>query len=145
MLDTDVKHRVIGFAEKPKLPRPMSGRPGHSRISMGVYVFKRDVLVDVLQDVCRKGRGSDFGHDIIPALVKSSRGPWYDFRGYWRDIGSIDKLLPIEHGTPRSRSRNSIPTVTTSSGVPHRPIFTPWSMSTCWKNCYAHTHLQILR
>lgn len=90
VLDTDVMHRVIGFAEKPTLPRPMSGRPGHSRISMGVYAFKRDVLVDVLRDVCHKGGGSDFGHDVIPALVRSSRVSAYDFHGYWRDIGSID-------------------------------------------------------
>ena len=48
VLDTDVNHRVIGFAEKPTQPRPMSGRPGHARISMGIYVFKTDVLIDVL-------------------------------------------------------------------------------------------------
>ena len=90
VLDTDVNHRVIGFAEKPRHPQPMPGRPDHARISMGVYVFKTQVLVDALHDICRKGRGSDFGHDVIPALVKSSRVSAYDFRGYWRDIGSID-------------------------------------------------------
>jgi glucose-1-phosphate adenylyltransferase len=90
VLDTDANHRVIGFAEKPAHPRPMVGRPGHARISMGVYVFKREALVDVLHDVCHKGRGSDFGHDVIPALVGSSHVKAYDFCGYWRDIGSID-------------------------------------------------------
>jgi glucose-1-phosphate adenylyltransferase len=90
VLDTDGKHRVIGFAEKPTLPKPMPGRPDHSRISMGIYAFRREVLIDALHDVCHKGHGSDFGHDVIPALVKSGRVSSYDFGGYWRDIGSID-------------------------------------------------------
>lgn len=90
VLDTDVNYKVLGFAEKPAQPRPMPGRPGHARISMGIYVFKTDVLIDALHDICRKGSGSDFGHDVIPALVRSSHVSAYDFRGYWRDIGSID-------------------------------------------------------
>jgi glucose-1-phosphate adenylyltransferase len=90
VLDADVNHKVIEFAEKPSQPKPMAGRPGHARISMGVYVFKRQVLFDILHDICRKGRGSDFGHDVIPPLVRSGRVSAYDFRGYWRDIGSID-------------------------------------------------------
>jgi glucose-1-phosphate adenylyltransferase len=90
VLDTDINHRVIEFAEKPAQPKPMAGRPGRARISMGIYVFSTEVLLDALHDICLNGPGSDFGHDVIPSLVKSSHVSAYDFRGYWRDIGSIE-------------------------------------------------------
>jgi glucose-1-phosphate adenylyltransferase len=89
VLDTDRNHRVIGFAEKPVQPQPMAGKPGHARISMGVYVFKTEVLFDALHEICRQKRGSDFGHDVIPSLVQTGHVAAYDFGGYWRDIGSI--------------------------------------------------------
>ena len=40
--------RVTGFEEKPGKPRSLPGKPGRASVSMGVYVFKRDVLIDML-------------------------------------------------------------------------------------------------
>jgi glucose-1-phosphate adenylyltransferase len=64
---------------------------------MGVYVFKKSILVDSIRAVCEPGFGYDFGHHIIPALIHSARTYAYDFRNenkntsaYWRDIGTID-------------------------------------------------------
>jgi len=64
---------------------------------MGVYVFNKPTLLGVLDLFCGSGDGFDFGHDIIPALIRSSRTYAYDFRDktqnapcYWRDIGTID-------------------------------------------------------
>jgi glucose-1-phosphate adenylyltransferase len=66
-------------------------------VSMGVYVFKKAVLLESLRAVCGSGAGTDFGHDVIPELIRSARVFAYDFRDkvqntprYWRDIGTID-------------------------------------------------------
>jgi glucose-1-phosphate adenylyltransferase len=64
---------------------------------MGVYLFKKSILVDSLRAICEAGLGYDFGHHIIPTLIQSARTFAYDFRNekektpaYWRDIGTID-------------------------------------------------------
>jgi glucose-1-phosphate adenylyltransferase len=64
---------------------------------MGIYVFRKTVLLDALHVMCGSGLGFDFGHDIIPLLVHSVRSFAYEFRSrsdnqpsYWRDIGTID-------------------------------------------------------
>lgn len=89
--------RVTGFQEKPAKPRPMRSDPSMALVSMGVYVFKKTVLLDSLRALCGSGLGYDFGHDIIPALIQSSRIYAHNFRDqtqkvphYWRDIGTID-------------------------------------------------------
>jgi len=90
--------RVIGFEEKPPEPRPMAGSPDRAFVSMGVYVFKRDVLIDMLtKDTRREGSFHDFARDIIPFMYPRNRvfvcrfgtGRGRDAR-YWRDIGTID-------------------------------------------------------
>ena len=52
--------------------------------SMGIYVFKRDVLLDVL-----KGTEKDFGKEIIPKAINKYKVYGHVFTGYWRDIGTI--------------------------------------------------------
>jgi glucose-1-phosphate adenylyltransferase len=53
---------------------------------MGIYVFKKSVLFDVLL----RTKAADFGKHILPLLVKKSQPVYaYDFQGYWRDIGTI--------------------------------------------------------
>jgi glucose-1-phosphate adenylyltransferase len=66
-------------------------------ISMGIYVFKKSVLADVLHHQCATGIGHDFGRDVIPSLLQTHRVFAYDFRDekqdaphYWRDIGTLD-------------------------------------------------------
>lgn len=54
--------------------------------SMGIYVFKRQTLVDLLNEV----KGDDFGKDIIPHFVKArGKTAAYIYQGYWEDIGTI--------------------------------------------------------
>jgi glucose-1-phosphate adenylyltransferase len=75
--------RVIGFEEKPPQPRS-------NLISMGIYVFDRDVLVRRLEEDARTaGSKRDFGRDIVPRMVEMDRVYAYPFRGYWRDVGTI--------------------------------------------------------
>jgi glucose-1-phosphate adenylyltransferase len=53
--------------------------------SMGIYVFSRDVLLDILQQP-----GIDFGKEILPKALGTQRVHPYIFRGYWADVGTID-------------------------------------------------------
>jgi len=97
VLEVDSNLKVTGFDEKPSMPRQLADRPGMSLISMGVYVFKTDVLIRALLEHCGLGNRYDFGHDIIPSLIASRQVLAYDFRdserrtpGYWRDVGTLD-------------------------------------------------------
>jgi glucose-1-phosphate adenylyltransferase len=97
VVEVDSKLRVVGFQEKPLSPRSVPSRPAGALISMGVYVFKREVLLEALSRSCEKEKKYDFGHHIIPSLVGSAHIQAYDFRDeardlpcYWRDIGTLD-------------------------------------------------------
>jgi glucose-1-phosphate adenylyltransferase len=82
-LVTGADGRVVGFEEKP--PEPHS-----NLISMGIYVFDRDVLVRRLEeDAHRQGSRRDFGRDVVPRMVEMDRVFAYPFKGYWRDVGTI--------------------------------------------------------
>lgn len=98
--------RVVAFAEKPQDPallEQMVSRPGDERpylASMGIYVFRTDVAMDLL----REGNGDDFGKEILPAAIDSRHVHAYLFDGYWRDIGTIDAYyeanLALTHPDP---------------------------------------------
>lgn len=97
VLEVNKDFRLTSFEEKPLNPRGLAVRPHMALISMGVYVFKREVLIRSLIDNCQFATAYDFGHNIIPALIDSARVYAYDFRDemkgaprYWRDIGTID-------------------------------------------------------
>ena len=53
--------------------------------SMGIYVFRRNVLKEILSD----GSMIDFGKDIIPEAIKKYKVFSYAFQGYWEDVGTI--------------------------------------------------------
>jgi glucose-1-phosphate adenylyltransferase len=84
--------RVIGFEEKPPEPRS-------NLISMGIYVFDRDVLVRRLEeDAHTPGSKRDFGRDVVPRMVEMDRVYAYPFRGYWRDVGTIQSYWDSNMG-----------------------------------------------
>jgi glucose-1-phosphate adenylyltransferase len=107
IIDVDDRGRIVGFIEKPKNPPEMPGRPGWSLVSMGNYMFRREVLERVLSD--DRGDGAsrhDFGRDVIPRLVADgARVMVYDFaknripgepegaEPYWRDVGTIESYF----------------------------------------------------
>jgi glucose-1-phosphate adenylyltransferase len=55
--------------------------------SMGIYIFSRKVLFDLLQDVHKDA--TDFGKEIIPSSIKEYKVAGYQYEGYWTDIGNI--------------------------------------------------------
>jgi glucose-1-phosphate adenylyltransferase len=99
VMDIDHAGRVLSFLEKPRDPPGMPGNPSMSMASMGIYVFATDVMYELLfQDAAKKEASShDFGKDIIPGMLASSRVFAYPFRdenrkqaAYWRDVGTLD-------------------------------------------------------
>lgn len=77
--DDDV---IIDFDEKPDSPRS-------NLASMGIYVFKREVLLDLFEDPGVGGIMVDFGKDVIPFLIKHGRAIAYRFERYWQDVGTV--------------------------------------------------------
>ncbi|MCA9779725.1 MAG: glucose-1-phosphate adenylyltransferase subunit GlgD [Candidatus Eremiobacteraeota bacterium] len=71
--------RITGFEEKPKRSR-------QTLASMGVYIFRRQALLDVLRDESY----IDFGRDVLPAMIKGGKNVRaFTFPGYWTDIGTV--------------------------------------------------------
>jgi glucose-1-phosphate adenylyltransferase len=98
ILSVDQSDRVIGFDEKPNSPTSVPGSPDVALASMGIYIFKADVLVRALEeDATRADSQHDFGRNIIPSLFGSAPVFVYRFYDenkkaakYWRDIGTLD-------------------------------------------------------
>ncbi len=98
--DIDENHRIRGFEEKPKHGNPTRSifNPDMVSASMGIYIFKPDVLVRaLLDDAAREDSSHDFGKDVIPDLLSAAKVVAYDFRDlndksarYWRDVGTLD-------------------------------------------------------
>lgn len=98
IMAVDGQGRVTGFQEKPASAPPMPGSTTHALGSMGIYLFRAEFLLDVLDhDAAQPGSRHDFGADILPRLLPNHRvfacrfedlvvgGP-----AYWRDVGTID-------------------------------------------------------
>lgn len=102
--------RIIDFEEKP-------ARPRFRLASMGIYVFSTQVLGRALREDARNTRSShDFGRDILPMLIGHANVYGYPFRGYWRDVGTVESYFqanmeflddppPLDLGQGRERVR----------------------------------------
>jgi glucose-1-phosphate adenylyltransferase len=114
VLEVDQDYRLVSFEEKPAQPKTLADAPDYALASMGVYIFKAETLLEVLQ-----GQGDDFGKHIIPEMIGSQRDVYvYDYEkenriedfkveakdgirekvlvkstrdsSYWKDVGTID-------------------------------------------------------
>jgi glucose-1-phosphate adenylyltransferase len=100
VMTVDENMRVTRFDEKPALPSEVPGKPGITLASMGNYVFNTEFLFEQLQkDDEKEGSSGDFGHDIIPNIIKSHKVCAYPFSDpdttrapYWRDVGTLDSF-----------------------------------------------------
>lgn len=79
--------RIVDFEEKPK-------HPVSNVVSMGVYIFSWKVLQKYLiRDEADRKSSHDFGKDIIPAMLEDDiHLHMYPFKGYWKDVGTIESL-----------------------------------------------------
>ncbi len=91
LLKRNPAQRILSFVEKPRDPDVLAqfvsrDEPERPYLgSMGIYFFKTDVLVDLLES----SSFEDFGGQIIPNAIGSHRVMGFDFDGYWEDIGTI--------------------------------------------------------
>jgi len=97
ILKSDKENYITSFIEKPAkelLPQWVSETGDDMKIlgrnylaSMGIYIFNRKILFDLLQD--EKKEATDFGKEIIPFSITKHKVLSYQYDGYWTDIGNI--------------------------------------------------------
>lgn len=87
ILNSDQDGKIIDFEEKPKKPKS-------TKASMGIYVFDWKKLKDYLKaDNSNSESSNDFGKDVIPLMLSSGERLYsYEFKGYWKDVGTIESL-----------------------------------------------------
>ena len=87
IMNTDEYARITEFEEKPKQPKS-------NKASMGIYIFNWRILRPYLvNDDKDKSSSHDFGKNIIPDLLRAGANLYaYDFKGYWKDVGTLKSL-----------------------------------------------------
>lgn len=104
LMNIDDKGRVVDFSEKPKGDAltamqvdttklgltPDEARQKPYIASMGIYVFKKQALIDLLE---KNSEQTDFGKEIIPGAAKDYNIQAYLFDDYWEDIGTIEAFF----------------------------------------------------
>jgi len=100
LMKMDQSGRVVSFSEKPKGDElramqvdttqlgltPEQAKESPYIASMGIYVFKKEVLIKLLKEASHR---TDFGKEIIPDSAKDYNVQAFLFDGYWEDIGTI--------------------------------------------------------
>ncbi|OOY07249.1 glucose-1-phosphate adenylyltransferase [Thioclava sediminum] len=98
----DKTGQITDFLEKPADPPGMPSDPEHALASMGIYVFDWQFLRELLiRDMEDPNSSHDFGHDLIPQIVKHGKAMAHKFSDscvttgletepYWRDVGTVD-------------------------------------------------------
>lgn len=87
IMNTDETNRIYEFEEKPANPKS-------NLASMGIYIFNWKLLRKMLlADMKNPDSHHDFGKDIIPTMLNDGKAMYaYQFKGYWKDVGTIDSL-----------------------------------------------------
>ncbi|KDP40133.1 hypothetical protein JCGZ_02131 [Jatropha curcas] len=139
LMKIDNKGRVLSFSEKPKgddlkaiaVDTTVLGLSKEEAVkkpyiaSMGVYVFKKEILLNILR--WRFPTANDFGSEIIPASAKEYYIKAYLFNDYWEDIGTIRSffeanLALTEHPPRFSFYDAAKPTYTSRRNLPPSKI-----------------------
>ena len=87
IMSSDENCRITQFDEKPTQPKS-------NQASMGIYIFSWPILRKyLLEDELDDSSTHDFGHDIIPKMLNLNHNlVAYPFKGYWKDVGTIESL-----------------------------------------------------
>jgi glucose-1-phosphate adenylyltransferase len=114
ILRADRDGLIRRFVEKPRTPEDLTGletpdmllrgmpaRGPRYLASMGIYAFRPEVLLDLLEE----SEAPDFGRDIIPLAIGSHRVFAHVFMGYWEDIGTIRSFHRANLDLSSSRPR----------------------------------------
>jgi glucose-1-phosphate adenylyltransferase len=86
-MNTDEENKINEFVEKPK-------NPISNKASMGIYIFKwKKLRKYLMEDQISPNSSNDFGKDIIPKMLADGEQMYaFPFKGYWRDVGTIQSL-----------------------------------------------------
>jgi glucose-1-phosphate adenylyltransferase len=106
ILKTDDKGMITSFTEKPKqealgpwsspVSEEMQQEERHYLASMGIYIFSRQTLYDLLND---QAAATDFGKELIPYAINADmKVVSYQYTGYWTDIGNISSFWEANLG-----------------------------------------------
>lgn len=97
VIAVDEDYRIVRFDEKPDHPSPLPGDPDHAFVSMGIYLFRTEVIREQLIQDAAQETAHDFGRNIIPNMIRTHRVYAFKFQDenrksvkYWRDIGTLD-------------------------------------------------------
>jgi len=103
IVEVDENWRIIGFQEKPKVPKTIPGNDKYALASMGNYIFKKDTIERELVSGEKQHQPDyDFGKHTIPQMINRCEVFAYDYSrnthpgmsieegGYWRDVGTIE-------------------------------------------------------
>ncbi|SKA78228.1 glucose-1-phosphate adenylyltransferase [Clostridium sp. USBA 49] len=87
IMNAKENYEIYEFEEKPKNPKS-------TLASMGIYIFNWDVLRQFLiKDENDKNSKNDFGKNVIPSMLEAGKRMFaYPFKGYWKDVGTIESL-----------------------------------------------------
>lgn len=87
IMNTNEEGQIVEFEEKPEHPKS-------NLASMGIYIFNWKLLRKMLiADMDNPDSNHDFGKDIIPTMLNDGKRLFaYQFKGYWKDVGTIDSL-----------------------------------------------------
>jgi glucose-1-phosphate adenylyltransferase len=104
ILKTDDNNFISSFVEKPDasllsdwtsaVSEEMQNAGRNYLASMGIYIFNKELLVELLKNPDTV----DFGKEIIPEAIKNHKTLSYQFEGYWTDIGNIDSFFEANLG-----------------------------------------------
>ena len=105
VLQVDEKNCITAFEEKVPNPSSIPGKPDVCLGSMGIYVFRPEVLYKMLEEDARDGKSAhDFGRNIIPKMVGHQNVRAFSFidenrkeARYWRDVGTIEAYYEANH------------------------------------------------
>ena len=104
ILKSDNENVITSFIEKPAtellsdwtsdVSDSMKTQGREYLASMGIYIFNRDLLIDLMNDPDT----NDFGKEIIPQSIHEHKTVSYQYEGYWTDIGNIDSFFEANLG-----------------------------------------------
>jgi len=101
----DTENRLVEFQEKPECPRTIPGRDDACLISMGVYLFNVEFLIEALEKDRKMDTEHDFGKNVVPTMMNLGEVCVYNFHNeltleprYWEDIGTRDAYWKASMG-----------------------------------------------
>lgn len=132
IIKIDANQKIIDFVEKPQTFEKiknftLESFPSSYLASMGIYIFKREALIELLQNDPR----DDFGFHLIDTAVKTKKTAAFVYSGYWEDIGTISSYY--EANMVLTQSKEKLNTYDENNPIYTRPTYLPGPKIHCAK------------